>query len=85
MNRNGDILFLAMLLGACLLVPEAANAHTGAGISGGFLSGFAHPILGWDHVVAMVAVGLWGAFLRGPAAQQYVARPSGGATGGILD
>ena len=26
-----------------------------------------HPILGWDHVVAMVAVGLWGAFLGNPA------------------
>jgi len=26
-----------------------------------------HPILGWDHVVAMVAVGLWGAFLGRPA------------------
>src|SRR3546814_18852902 len=32
-----------------------------------FVSGFAHPILGWDHVVAMVAVGLWGAFLGAPA------------------
>ncbi|NCW62457.1 MAG: hypothetical protein EBW07_15130, partial [Rhodobacteraceae bacterium] len=30
-------------------------------------SGFWHPILGWDHVVAMVAVGLWGAFLGSPA------------------
>ena len=26
-----------------------------------------HPLLGWDHVVAMVAVGLWGAFLGNPA------------------
>jgi urease accessory protein len=25
-----------------------------------------HPILGWDHVAAMVAVGLWGAFLGAP-------------------
>jgi urease accessory protein len=38
-------------------------AHTGEGISGGFLSGLTHPIFGWDHVVAMVAVGLWGAVL----------------------
>lgn len=30
-------------------------------------SGFAHPILGPDHVVAMVAVGLWSAFLGQPA------------------
>jgi urease accessory protein len=26
-----------------------------------------HPITGWDHVIAMVAVGLWGAFLGRPA------------------
>ncbi len=44
-----------------------AVAHTGEGINSGFASGFWHPILGWDHVVAMVAVGLWGAFLGLPA------------------
>jgi urease accessory protein len=44
-----------------------ASAHEGAGIAGGFASGFLHPLLGWDHVVAMVAVGLWGAFLGNPA------------------
>lgn len=49
------------------LSPEAALAHSGGGIAGGFISGFTHPILGWDHVVAMVAVGLWGAFLGAPA------------------
>ena len=36
-------------------------------VAGGFLSGLSHPISGWDHVVAMVAVGLWGAFLGTPA------------------
>ena len=45
----------------------AASAHTGEGIQGGLMSGFTHPIYGWDHVVAMVAVGLWGAFLGKPA------------------
>jgi urease accessory protein len=43
-----------------------AAAHTG-GMAGGFFSGFAHPMFGADHVVAMVAVGLWGAFLGAPA------------------
>jgi urease accessory protein len=46
-----------------LLLPATANAHTGTGAVGGLLSGFAHPLTGLDHVVAMVAVGLWGAFL----------------------
>jgi len=50
-----------------LVYAGAANAHEGAGIAGGFSSGLMHPVLGWDHVVAMVAVGLWGAFLGYPA------------------
>lgn len=49
------------------VICSPALAHTGVGLAGGFLSGFTHPILGWDHVVAMVAVGLWGAFLGQPA------------------
>lgn len=43
-----------------------AHADT-ASMTGGFISGFLHPLFGWDHVVAMVAVGLWGAFLGRPA------------------
>ena len=50
-----------------LLVPSTANAHSETGTVGGFLSGFLHPLTGLDHVVAMVAVGLWGAFLGAPA------------------
>lgn len=46
-----------------LLLATPALAHTGPGIAGGFSSGFAHPVMGWDHLVAMVAVGLWGASL----------------------
>lgn len=52
---------------ACLLAANSAQAHIVAGLPGGFDSGFMHPILGWDHVVAMVAVGMWGAFLGRPA------------------
>ena len=59
---------LQMALGLLFaLVAFGASAHTGEGIDSGFESGFWHPILGWDHVVAMVAVGLWGAFLGSPA------------------
>src|SRR4051794_17076947 len=43
-----------------------ALAHSGEGM-GGFIAGLAHPIFGLDHVVAMLAVGLWGAFLGPPA------------------
>ncbi|MBF9043219.1 Ni/Fe hydrogenase [Rhodobacterales bacterium HKCCE4037] len=65
MTRQPLHRFLAVL--PLLLLASAASAHTGEGINTGFASGFWHPILGWDHVVAMVAVGLWGAFLGRPA------------------
>ena len=51
---------------AALLLATPALAHTGEG-TGGFLAGLAHPVFGPDHVVAMIAVGLWGAFLGQPA------------------
>lgn len=49
------------------LAPGVALAHTGTGAVAGYLSGFGHPLSGWDHIVAMVAVGLWGAQLGAPA------------------
>lgn len=53
---------------AALWLPSMAFAHVGQGdISGGFVAGFEHPLLGLDHVVAMVAVGIWGAQLGPPA------------------
>jgi urease accessory protein len=52
-----------------LLLPVLALAHVegGAAGGGGFLAGMLHPVSGIDHVVAMVAVGLWGAQLGAPA------------------
>jgi urease accessory protein len=38
----------------------------GTGLPGGFVSGFIHPFSGIDHLLAMVSVGLWGAFLGRP-------------------
>ncbi|MBY6152654.1 HupE/UreJ family protein [Vannielia litorea] len=55
------------LTAALAVLAGPALAHTGEGLAGGLLSGFLHPIHGWDHVVAMVAVGLWGAVLGAPA------------------
>jgi len=42
-------------------------AHVGSGATGGFLTGLQHPVSGLDHVIAMLAVGLWGAQLGAPA------------------
>ena len=57
---------LAVILLVCCL-STTASAHGETGTVGGFLSGFGHPLGGLDHIVAMVAVGLWGAFLGGRA------------------
>jgi urease accessory protein len=46
---------------------DTSLAHSAEGVAGGFSSGFLHPVLGLDHLVAMVGVGLWGAFLGMPA------------------
>ncbi|MEZ5935157.1 MAG: HupE/UreJ family protein [Alphaproteobacteria bacterium] len=65
MTRHRRLGTFVLLLAGLIATP--ALAHEGGGAVGGFLSGFSHPIFGWDHVVAMVAVGLWGAFLGSPA------------------
>jgi len=58
---------ISKILSLLFLSAIIAEAHTGKGLANGFTSGFLHPIFGLDHVVAMVAVGLWGAFLGAPA------------------
>lgn len=50
-----------------LLLGTSLWAHEDAGMAGGFISGLTHPLFGFDHVVAMIAVGLWGAFLGSSA------------------
>lgn len=50
-----------------LLFPLSAWAHVESGQAGGFVSGLSHPVSGLDHVLAMIAVGLWGAQLGAPA------------------
>ncbi|MEQ8825403.1 MAG: HupE/UreJ family protein [Filomicrobium sp.] len=45
---------------AVTLIASPCLAHTG-GATGGFSSGLTHPIAGMDHLLAMVAVGVWSA------------------------
>lgn len=75
----------AALAAAILLVALPAWAHEGGGQAAGFLSGMLHPVSGLDHVLAMVAVGLWGAQLGAPAIWLLpVAFPLVMAFGGFL-
>jgi urease accessory protein len=79
------------MLALCALLPGIALGHVESGVvgDGGFVSGLAHPVTGLDHVVAMVAVGLWGAILGAPAIWALpIAFPlimTVGAVLGILD
>jgi urease accessory protein len=61
--RKPACAFAAVALLACA---PWAQAHSGTGLAGGFLAGFTHPLSGADHLLAMVSVGLWGAFLGRP-------------------
>jgi urease accessory protein len=56
------------VLAVALLLPGAALAHTGIGAHGApLVSGLAHPLLGPDHLLAMIAVGLFAAMSGGAA------------------
>ena len=80
--RRRVTLVLALL--PCLAAASPTLAHTGD-VVGGLVGGLAHPVTGPDHVAAMVAVGLWGAFLGRPAIYLLpVIFPLVMAAGGVL-
>jgi urease accessory protein len=64
MRSTSTRLLIAVLAS---IVPGVAWAHVGVGETSGFAHGFFHPITGVDHVLAMVAVGMFAANLGGRA------------------
>ena len=58
---------LLLALAILALSPTLALAHTGAGDHAGIIHGFMHPVGGLDHVLAMVAVGVFAFVLGGRA------------------
>lgn len=50
-----------------LLLSQPVLAHEQADVGGGLTAGLLHPLTGADHLIAMVAVGIWGAQLGAPA------------------
>lgn len=50
-----------------LIWTSSASAHVERGQAAGFFTGLQHPWSGFDHILAMIAVGLWGAQLGNPA------------------
>ena len=61
--RHSSRLIAGLLVG--LLTSSAASAHTGIAIGDGLGAGLLHPFVGLDHLLAMVAVGLWAVQLGG--------------------
>ncbi len=76
----------AFALAAVLaLIPQMAFAHDEVAVGAGLVNGLMHPITGPDHLIAMVAVGLWGAQLGAPLIWALpIAFPLVMAIGGIL-
>jgi len=70
---------------AMLTLSSPALAHTGIGTTAAFDAGIAHPFSGLDHMLAMVAVGLWAGLRGGKALWLWPAAFVGGmALGGLL-
>ncbi|AFY94784.1 HupE/UreJ family protein [Chamaesiphon minutus] len=67
MKKNQFWQYLVGAIAMTLLMPSLASAHTGVGDTGGYWHGLMHPIGGLDHILAMVAVGLWAAQMGGKA------------------
>lgn len=78
-----------VLVGAMAVFPQVLFAHSGHDQIQGLIAGCAHPFTGWDHLLAMAAVGIWAAQLGGrarwivPAAFMGMAA-CGAASGGTL-
>lgn len=62
-----SLLVGAIVVMFLLTITSQAFAHVQQGMSTSFMTGLSHPWSGLDHVLAMVAVGLWGAQLGRPA------------------
>lgn len=64
--RRGKIAQFGLACFWAMSLPvTAAQAHAIGANAGGFFSGLEHPIFGLDHLLAMFAVGLWGAQIGG--------------------
>lgn len=65
MNNQNNLRKTASIFTLIALAPMIASAHPGHGLANSFAGGFSHPLFGLDHILAMVAVGLWAAQMGG--------------------
>jgi len=85
-RHQGTTMRIGLTTAALTLIPTAAFAHPGIGDAHGFVHGFAHPLGGLDHILAMVTVGIFAWQLGGRAlwlvpAAFVLAMAGGGALG----
>lgn len=66
-NDRNESCFRILIAAFVVLWSVNVYAHAEVGVAGGLISGLLHPVTGLDHLVAMVAVGIWGAQLGRPA------------------
>ncbi len=69
---------------AALLAWNPVLAHTYGADGAGLMAGFLHPVAGLDHILAMVAVGLWAAQRGGADLWRIPAAFIGAMIGGML-
>jgi len=83
--RNKVIHAIVLVL-AVGLIPSVVYAHDGSNVPfGGYLSGLVHPVLGYDHLLAMLSVGILSAQIGGRAIWTVPATFVGVmAVGGVL-
>jgi urease accessory protein len=69
MRMTGQLKFLTILISTIIFTsPQMLLAHDGASLPyGSFLGGLTHPVLGLDHFLAMVSVGIVSAQIGGRA------------------
>jgi urease accessory protein len=58
---------ITLALAALAATTAPAFAHLNPDEHGSFMAGFSHPLFGLDHILVMVAVGLWAAQIGGKA------------------
>src|SRR4051812_16135855 len=67
MSRNRSLLSLSAIIVCAALFSTPAWAHVGVSSPSGLMNGFLHPLTGLDHILAMLAVGMFAAKLGGKA------------------
>lgn len=65
--RGNALIYRTLLVASLVLTSGSALAHSFGAQGAGFAAGFGHPLLGLDHLLAMIAVGLWASQLGGRA------------------